>query len=101
MAHLSIYLNAEGQERLALGQPRYSWHYDVRNVEEDIPEGHAFLGTVDAQLPTIAECLPPVLAKLKKREAEIQAEAYQEVLEIQERRNNLISLTYDPAREAE
>lgn len=100
MSHISIYLTIEGQERLALGQSLYPWHYAVRPVEEEIPEGHAFLATCEIQLPSVAECLPPVLAKLKLREAEIQAEAYKEILEIKTRRNNLLSLGFAPATEA-
>lgn len=101
MVKLSVYLTVEGQEQLALGNSIYSWNYVTRLADSEGPDGAALLGSLEVALPTVEQCLPPVLAKLKKREAEIQAEAYKEVMEIQERRNNLLSLTYAEAKEAE
>jgi len=91
---LKLYLLPEGAEALALGRTLYTWNYALREESSDAPDNSLPLGEVEFDLPAPAECVQPVLAKLARREAEIQAEAYKEVREIKERRANLLSLTY-------
>ena len=91
---LKLYLSPEGAESIALGKPLYSWYYIVREEDSEAPANSLFLTEVEFDLPPPAKCIQPVLEKLKTREAEIQAEAYKEVREIEQRRANLLSLTY-------
>jgi len=92
---LKVYVSVEGLERLATNQPLYSWHHRMTREDEDCLKGDVLIGSFEPSYPSKEACIPPVLEKLKQREAEIQAEAYSEVQEIQERRNNLLALTYE------
>ena len=94
---LKLYLLPEGAEALALGRTLYTWNYAVREEDADAPANSLPLGEIEFDLPSPVKCIQPVLAKLAQREAEIQAEAYKEVLELKERRQNLLSLTYTEA----
>lgn len=89
---LSIYVTAEGLERVALGKFLYAWDFSVREEGGLPPERGAKIGEIEPKYPSIAECIPVVMETLKAKEAEIQAEAYGEVQKIQERRNNLLIL---------
>lgn len=92
---LKVYIDAAGMEKIALGQELYSWHYSVYPAEAEKGALLKCVGTFNAQLPSIDACIVPVMEALKKKEAEIQAQAYAEVQEISERRANLLSLTYE------
>jgi hypothetical protein len=95
MATIRVYVTHEGLEKLALGQKLYSWHYGIKDHEDDpIPEHSKLVGEFEPNLPTPAECVQPVLAKLAEKEAQIQADAYADVKALNERRQNLLSLTY-------
>ena len=94
-----VYVTVEGLERVALNLPLYSWHINTVQENNDIgqAEGSYLLHEFDALLPLAVDCIQPVLAKLAEQEQEIQAEAYREVMELKQRRENLLSLTYIPA----
>ena len=93
---VKIYLNSEGQEQFALGQPNNSWHFSVHPVEGYLPsETSILLLEVDLPMPDKVVCALKASEKLKAREKEIQAEAYKEVMAVQERMQKLASLTYE------
>ena len=98
---LKLYLLPEGAESHALGRTLYTWYYALREESSDAPDSSLFLAEVEFDLPTPADCVQPVLAKLAKRETELQAEVYKEIMELKERRANLLSLTYRSAPESE
>jgi hypothetical protein len=92
-----VYLTIEGQEKVALGERPNSWHYTVSDTTRDY-EGNTdtLLCEVSIPLPSKEFCMAPVLAKLKAKEAEIQAEAYKEMLLVKARRDALLCLTMEP-----
>ena len=97
---LKIYVNVDGLEQLALGQELWPWHFAVQTGQYDTaPTGAVFLGEVDYALPSAEACIVPVLAKLAQRQSEIQAEAHEELLKLNERKQKLLSLSYSPATE--
>jgi len=91
---LCIYLNAEGLEAHALGQTMYSWHYTIREDTDSPPKNSIKLVEVEATMPLKKACIAPVLAKLKEREEEINASAYEDLRAITQRKNDLLMLTY-------
>jgi hypothetical protein len=98
MATIRVYLTTEGLENLALGKSLYSWHYTLKDREDDAaPEHSILIGQFEPSLPAPAECVQPVLAKMAEKEAQIQADAYADVKALNERRQNLLSLTYATA----
>jgi hypothetical protein len=80
-------------EKLALGQSLYSWDYQLVLPDDSEPTTGVYVGMATVDLPPREVCVVPVLAELKRKEDEIQAEAYQAVLEVQNRRNNLLAIT--------
>lgn len=94
---MKVYLTVEGQERVALGRSLYSWDFVVREEGATPPERSCLVGTFEPVFPSPEDCIPPVLEKFKEKEAEIQAAAHSELMELQERRQNLLSLTYTEA----
>lgn len=93
---LIAYLSIEGQEQVALGKAPSSWHWSLHEEEINY-EGFTGMkvGEVELELPTAEVCMTPVLAKLKAKEQEIQAEAYREMMEIKARRDALLCLTME------
>lgn len=98
---LCISLTTEGQERHALGQPVYSWHFST--TIEDAPNGVGIspphpgnlpLVQLDVALPDVEACRSGALSSLKSKEIEIQAEAARELRAVQIRQQNLLALTY-------
>lgn len=90
-----VYLTIEGQERVALGEAPHQWHYTVREEAVTYETTDKLIGEFSVTLPTREECMEPVLAKLKAKEQEIQAEAYKEMMEIKARRDALLCLTME------
>ena len=91
-----VFLCADGLEQQALGRRLYSWHFYVLQ-EDDLPPDNAIqIAEFEAQLPAVEQCIPPVLAKFKDSEARIQAEACVALKEIQDRRNDLLTLSFSP-----
>lgn len=95
-----VYLTIEGQERIALGQPPSSWHYTL-SAEPREYEGctDMKIGEMTLNLPSKEACMVPVLAQLKAKEQEIQAEAYKEMMVIKSRRDALLVLTMEPSND--
>jgi len=93
-----VLLEVEGMEQLAKGGTPHNWQLQVRTESEytACPEVYAdrkLIGSFTAQFPSAVECIAPVLEKLKAREQEIQAEAYEEMMKVKERREQLLALT--------
>jgi hypothetical protein len=90
---LCIYLTPEGLEALALGRNLYSWHWGLQEAGGTLPENSIQVATCEAVLPSKEACIPPVLAKLKEREDEINASAQEDLMAIRQRKNDLLMLT--------
>lgn len=93
-----VLVAVEGMEQLAKGATPYNWQLSV--VEATTFEKHSevysdrkLIGQFEASFPSAADCIAPVLAKLKAREQEIQAEAYEEMMKVKERREQILALT--------
>lgn len=93
---LIAYLSIEGQEQVALGKEPSMWHWSL-SPNEIVYEGFTGmkLAEVEIPLPSAETCMAPVLAKLKAKEQEIQAEAYKEMMDIKARRDALLCLTME------
>jgi hypothetical protein len=94
---LCIYLNDGGLEAHALGHTMYSWHYSTREDTETPPKNSIKLAEVEVVMPRKESCIAPVLAKLKEREDEINASAHEDLMAIQQRKNDLLMLTCEVA----
>lgn len=94
-----LYLTPEGAEHLAKGgTDLYSWHIVTRPEGQVAPlSTYTFLTEVQVTLPGAQECVKAALANLRKEEQDLQARTYKEVMELRERQENLLSLTYTPA----
>ena len=92
---MKVYLTVEGLERVALGRALYSWDYVVRDDPDEPPKHGIQVGVFDPVMPPPAECVVPVMAKLNEREQAIKAEAFKEIAEVQDRKANLQSITYE------
>lgn len=92
-----VYLSIEGQEQVALGNQPNSWQYTLSPVEI-VYEGFngMLIGEVEVTLPSKENCMVPVLAQLKAKEQKIQAEAYEEMMQIKVRREALLCITMEP-----
>jgi hypothetical protein len=93
-----VYLSAEGQEAVALGKEPSTWCYSLY-PQPIVYEGFTgmLIGEVAVTLPTREACMEPVLAQLKAKEQQVQAEAYEEMMEIKARRDALLCLTMEEA----
>jgi len=92
---LKVYIDAAGMEKIALGQPLYSWNYNVQDEDSSVADNKFCIATFTPEFPLPEACIIPVLESFKEREAEIQAEAHEEMMKIGERRANLLALTYE------
>ena len=98
---VSIFLNVEGMEQQAKGLKVHTWHFseqireegDVRYDEQGM--NFIWLKDVEFTLPSPAQCIRPVLEKLKAREAEIRSEAEKELMIITQRRNDLLMIGHE------
>jgi hypothetical protein len=88
-----VYLSVEGQEQVALGHEPNAWQLTLSSKPIEY-EGFTgmLIGEVEVALPSRESCIEPVLAKLKAKEQEIQAEAYKELQKIKDRRESLLCL---------
>ena len=89
---LRVYLDVAGQEAMVKGHPLYCWYYVVRGEADTPPEGGVLIGEFEPALPRPEVCIPAILAKLKHREDEINAEAAMELMNITQRRNDMMML---------
>jgi len=98
---LVIYLTAEGAEKHAMGQKIYPWHFTVRNPEDtdfgQPPPDGTSVGSLDAVLPSVNVCRTMAETMLKNKLREVQAEAYTNVQEVENRLSNLLALPFDGA----
>ena len=101
-----ILVTVEGMEQIAKGGEPYSWQLNIVLARdfENHPEVYIdrkLVGRCPVTFPSAAECIAPVLAKLKKKEQEIQAEAYEEMMKVKERREQILALTMTVEGEVE
>ena len=91
-----VYLSSEGQEAVALGKEPSTWCYSLY-PQPITYEGFTgmLIGEVEVALPTRDACMEPVLAQLKVKEQQVQAEAYKEMMAIKARRDALLCLTME------
>jgi hypothetical protein len=100
--HIYLYLTPEGQEIYALGKDLFPWHILTQlSPRSSADDGYKLVGTTEVTLPSKESCLLTALERIKEKEQEIQAEAHVEMMRLQERRNNLLSLTYDAGEASE
>lgn len=97
---VSIFLNIEGMERHATGKDLFAWDFSTQLRKEgderyDTMQGFTWLADVELLMPDATDCIAPVLAKLKAREAEINAEAGKELRLLQQRRNDLLMIGHE------
>ena len=99
---VSIFLNAEGMEVHAKGQQIQTWHLreQIRQEGDVLREGTDkeplfWLGDFEANLPDVADCIAPALAKIKAEEARVNAEAAEQLMELQQRRNDLLMIGHE------
>lgn len=89
-----LWITAEGQEAIANGRSMYTWHYIVREQDEEPYKADEIcVAEFTMTLPSVEVLIPNVMEHLKNKEAEIQAEAYKDVMKIKERRENLLAIT--------
>ena len=99
---VSIFLNAEGMENHAKGQQIQTWHLreqirqdgDMRRDGTD-KDPLIWLGDVELPLPAGVDCVAPALAKIKAEEARVNAEAAEQLMELQQRRNDLLMIGHE------
>lgn len=95
---MKIYLDTDGQELHALGKHVWSWNYHLREEGTDGQKGAVLVGECEVTIPEKEVCIPVVLEALKAREQEINAQAYEDLGKIKERRDNLLMLTMEEAK---
>lgn len=100
-AQRKVYITIEGMERIAKGETLYNWHFTTGGMEDDMGENYHLVGEFNINLPSAADCIHPVLEKLKAKEAEIQAEAFVELKKVQQRRNDLLTIGFSQATEVQ
>ena len=94
-----LWITAEGQEAIATGKNMYTWHYIVREQDEEpYKEDEICVAEFSITLPPVAKLIPVVMEHLRVKEAEIQAEAYKDVMKIKERREKLLAITNEPTQ---
>ena len=96
-----VYLSIEGMERLIKGETLYNWYFTTAGMDDDMGQNYKLVGTVELDLPSAADCIQQVLAKLKSKEDEIQAEAFAEVQKVQQRRNDLLTIGFSQPTEVQ
>lgn len=100
---INVYLLVGGKEKLAKGDNLYSWDYKAQpadNDYEDAPAGSTLLGSIEAELPTPASCIPDVLAKIAAEEKSLRNELNENLRELAERREKLLALTNEVPHES-
>jgi hypothetical protein len=94
-----VYITVEGMERIVKGEHLYNWYFTTAGVDDDMGDGYHLVGEFEVSLPSAADCIKPVLDKLKKKEDEIQAEAFAELRKVQQRRNDLLTIGFQSPTE--
>ena len=99
---VSIFLNHEGMEAHAKGYQIQTWHLreQIRQEGDRLREGTdkeplIWLGDLELLLPTATDCIAPALRKLKTEEERINAEAAEQLMEITQRRNDLLIIGHE------
>ena len=96
---VKMYLDASGQEILALGQKLYSWYFVARVDGDKPPDGSILVGEFEPQIPIREQCVVNAVAALTTEESRLQAESFRDVSALRNRRNNLLSLSYSEVKE--
>ena len=91
---MKVYFDAAALEKIAKGDPLYSWNYVVREDRETPSEDWLLVATFEPAMPAKAQCIAPALAAIAKREAELRNELNKELAKLTERRNDLVMLEY-------
>ncbi len=98
---MQVYLTADGMEQVLKGGVPYPYQITVRiegcPVYRDPPENGLLLGDCYAVMPDRLQMLTIAEKKLKAELQEVQAEAFVRSQQLQERLNNLLALSYEPA----
>ncbi len=89
---MNIYLTPEGMESYVKGYVMYNWHYSTRPAVEAPPKNSILIGSCEITMPLIEACVAPALAKLTEREAEINAQAQEDLQAIRVRKSDLLML---------
>ncbi len=93
MQQITIYLDADGVQKLAEGNTPYAWDFRVMmGHAESLHTGTHFLAEFYVELPGREKCIPLALAKLDLRMEEVKAIAAQELREIQVKKADLLAL---------
>jgi hypothetical protein len=96
---VQIYLTVDGQEVLAQNSPSslYPWHFSVQQVPSniDLNKRYILVGEVDVELPAAKTCIPNVIAGLEAERDRVYAEAALQAKHLNERLQNVLSLTFE------
>ena len=94
-----VYITVEGMERIIKGETLYNWYFTTANMDDDMGDNYHLVGEFNVTLPTAEFCIKPVLDKLKKKEDEIQADAFAELKKVHQRRNDLLTIGFSQPTE--
>jgi hypothetical protein len=103
---IQILLTPDGHQCVAKGDRPYSWDFHSRPEDLDGGfsakgyENYSVIAEVEVALPSSEQAVLIALAQLKKKEQDIQAQAFKDLEEVKEARANLLSLTYSQSTEA-
>jgi len=94
---VTLYLDKDGCERHARGFDIYNWDIAVRLDDREAPDNSILLGEVEVEMPHSDDAAAIAVKMLKQKMADIRAEAYKEELEVKDRLDKLLSISYTPA----
>jgi len=88
---LNIVLNKDALVTIAKGNQVYYW--DFRLVtDENLKLDDKIMASVEFELPAQADCMKPAVAVLNQKIKDLRFELHQQVSEVQEELNDLLSL---------
>jgi hypothetical protein len=105
---VNLYLNVSGQENLAKGEQFSYYNFDIRFSPDSVPAGYDWLttppkgaylvaGDVSLTLPDKETATRAALTKIAAERQELQAELAKSLMELKEREQKLLALSYSPA----
>lgn len=98
---VSIYIDADGLEKLAKGDEPYYWDFAIRLADDPVPKDKTLLlDGIEVQLPGRKSATEQALRALEEARQAERASAHAKDREYQVRINNLLSLTYSPAEDS-
>lgn len=96
---VNLYLSAEGAENLANGASLYPWNIVPRFPDElcynEAPANHTLVGSAAIEMPARQDAVKVAEALLHDKIREIRAEAHKAEMEIKERLDKLLALTWE------